>query len=246
MTRGLKLAEFVRALRCEFTKLRRARVLLSALMVPAGFVTLKIGVFVLRGEEGLGVDRYTFGYLFSIGQFFWERLLIPLLAVTLCAWLVWLEDESGQWKVLLTQPVSRGAFFMAKLTIACALVFLVELCWWLFHTSVGIGLGLHDREVIGPAGFHALRVAAALTPVIGVQLLLSVLLRSPFASLGVGVVGNTASLLLAGTSMNHWHPWGLAQVAGQASAEPWAIWVAIGAAAALSWVGVARFARQDV
>jgi hypothetical protein len=235
-----------RALRSEIAKLRRARVLLSALIVPAGFVMLKGGVFALRGEEGLGVDRYTFEYLFSIGLFFWDRLLIPLLAVTICAWLVWLEEESGHWKVLLTQPIPRGALYLSKLIVACAVVFLLQSSWWLFHTVGGLGLGLNGREAIGAVGLHALRIASALTPVIGVQLLLSVLLRSPFAALGIGVVGNTASLILAGTAINHWHPWGLAQVAGRSAAAPWAIWVGLGAAAALSWAGVVRFARKDI
>jgi hypothetical protein len=217
-----------RALRSEIAKLRRARVLLSALIVPAGFVMLKGGVFALRGEEGLGVDRYTFEYLFSIGLFFWDRLLIPLLAVT------------------LTQPIPRGALYLSKLIVACAVVFLLQSSWWLFHTVGGLGLGLNGREAIGAVGLHALRIASALTPVIGVQLLLSVLLRSPFAALGIGVVGNTASLILAGAAINHWHPWGLAQVAGRSAAAPWAIWVGLGAAAALSWAGVVRFARKDI
>jgi hypothetical protein len=215
-------------------------------VLPAGLVMLKAAVFVLRGEEGLGADRYTFAYLFSIGQFFWERLLVPLLAVTGCAWLFWLEDEYGQWKVMLAQPVPRVAVYLAKLALACAMVFLLQLSWWAFHAAGGLVLGLDGREAIGSAAPHALRVAAALTPVVGVQLLLSLLLRSPFAALGIGVVGNVASLVLAGTALNPWHPWGLAQVAGQYAAAAWTIWAALGAAAALSWAGAVRFARQDV
>ena len=126
------------------------------------------------------------------------------------------------------------------------MVFLLQFSWWLFHTVVGLGLGLNGRETIWVAGPYAMRVASALTPVVGVQLLLSVWLRSPFASLGIGVVGNTASLILAGTAINYWHPWGLAQIAGQPAAASWAIWAALGAAGALSWAGVARFAREDI
>jgi hypothetical protein len=246
MMRNSGALAFVRALRSEFAKLRRARVLRSALIVPAGFVMLKGGAFALRGEEGLGIDRYSFEYLFSIGQFFWERLLIPLFAVTICTWLVWLEDESGHWKVLLTQPIPRGAVYFSKLIVAFAVVVLLQSFWWLFHTVGGLGLGLNGREAIGAAGPHALRIASALTPVIGVQLLLSVLLRSPFAALGIGLVGNTASLVLAGTAINYWHPWGLAQVAGQSAAAPWTIWTTLGTAAALSWAGVVCFARKDI
>lgn len=246
MSAGRSIPAFARALRGELAKLRRARIVLSALLVPAGLVALKAAVFVLRGEEGLGPDRYAFGYLLSVGQFFWDRLLMPLLAVTICTWLVWNEDESGQWKVLLTQPLPRGAFFLAKLGVACGLVWLVQAGWWAWHTAVGLGLGLHQQELIADAGLHALRIAVALSPVIGVQLLLSVWLRSPFAALGVGVVGNAASLLLAGTAINYWHPWGLAQMAGRASAAWWMIWIALGIAAAFSWAGVTRFARKDV
>jgi len=246
MMRISETPAFVRALRSEFAKLRHSRVLLSALIVPAGFVLLKGAAFALRGEEGLGADRFTFEYLFSIGQFFWERLLLPLFAVTICTWLVWLENESGHWKVLLTQPIPRGTFYLSKLIVACVVVFFLQSSWWLSHTVVGLALGLNGREAIGVAGPHALRTASALTPVIGVQLLLSVVLRSPFAALGIGVVGNTASLLLAGTAINYWHPWGLAQVAGQSAAAPWTIWAALGTAAALSWATVVCFAHKDI
>ncbi len=237
---------FVRVLHAEAAKLRSVRVLLPALMVPAGYVMLKGAVFVLRGEDGLGVDRYTFEYMFSIGQVFWDRLLIPLLAVTVCAWLVWLESDSGGWKVLLVQPVPRGSVYLAKLLAAFTALILLQGCWWFFHSVLGLALDLNGRETIGVAGVHAFRVAAALTPVVGIQLLLSVLLRNPFVALGIGVLGNTASLVLAGTAANPWHPWGLAQVAGQPAAAAWTLWAALGATAALTWAGVARFSRMDV
>jgi len=240
------LTAFGRALRCEIAKLRHARVLVTAVMVPAGFVALKGGVFALRGEESFGVDRYSFGYFFSVGQFFWDRLLIPLLAVVVCAWLVSLEDESGQWKVLLSQPLPRGAFYLSKLTIACATVLLLQCAWWFFHSVCGWSLGLNGREALWVAGPQALRVAVALAPVICVQLLLSVLLRSPFASLGIGIVGNTASLVLAGTAINPWHPWGLAQLAGESASAPWTIWAALGAAGVLAYAGAFYFARKEI
>jgi hypothetical protein len=233
-------------LRAEAAKLRSVRVLLPALTVPAGYVMLKGAVFVLRGEDGLGADRYTFEYMFSIGQLFWDRLLIPLLAVTVCAWLVWLESDNGGWKVLLVQPVPRGSVYLAKLFAAFAALILLQGCWWLFHGLLGLALDLHGRETIGVAAVHAFRIAAALTPVVGVQLLLSVLLRNPFVALGIGILGNTASLVLAGTAANPWHPWGLAQVAGQPTAAAWTLWAAVGATAVLSWAGVARLSRMDV
>jgi hypothetical protein len=240
------ITSFVRALRGEIAKLRHARVLVTALLVPAGFVALKGGVFALRGEQSLGVDRYSYDYFFSIGQFFWDRLLIPLLAVAVCAWLVWLEDESGHWKVLLSQPVPRGAIYLSKLTMALASVFLLQSTWWLFHVVCGLGLGLNGREVLWVAGAQALRVALALAPVICVQMFLSVLLRSPFASMSIGVIGNTASLVLAGTAINPWHPWGLAQLAGQPAADRWTIWLALGMAVVLVYAGVFHFARKDI
>ena len=246
MTVTADLTAFVVALRSEIAKLRHARVFVTALLVPAGFVALKGGVFALRGEQSLGVDRYSYDYFFSIGQFFWDRLLIPLLAVAVCAWLVWLEDESAHWKVLLSQPVPRGAVYFSKLTMACASVFLLQSTWWFFHTVCGLGLGLNGREALWVAGPQALRVAVALAPVVCVQLLLSVLLRSPFASLGIGIVGNTASLVLAGTALNPWHPWGLAQLAGQPAAARWAIWAALGTAGVLAYAGVFHFARKDI
>jgi len=237
---------FARAFGAEIAKLRRSRVLPAVLSVPAGFVLLKSAMFLLRGETGLGADRYSFEYLFSLGLFFWDRLLVPLLAVTIATWVVWIEDESGHWKVLLTQPVARAAVYLSKLVVACALVFALQSCWWLFHAVAGLGLKLHGSETIGPTALHALRNAAALTPVVAVQLLLPVVLRSPFAALGIGVVGNVASLVLAGTAINRWHPWGLAQVAGQAAAPAWAMGAALAMAGAAAWVGVARFARKDV
>ena len=134
MTTASRISGFTRALRAELAKLGSVRVLLPAVMVPAGYVMLKAAVFLLRGEDGLGPERYTFGYMFSIGQFFWDRLLIPLLAVTICAWLVWLESDGGNWKLLLVQPVPRGSIYLAKLVAACAAVILLQGCWWSLHS----------------------------------------------------------------------------------------------------------------
>jgi hypothetical protein len=246
MSVAADLSAFALALRCEIAKLRHARVLATALLIPAGFVALKGGVFALRGEHGLGVGRYSYDYFFSIGQFFWDGLLVPLLAVLVCAWLVWLEDESGNWKVLMSQPVPRGAVYLSKLTVAWASVFLLQSTWWLFHVVCGLGLRLNGEEVVWVVGDQALRVALALGPVICVQMFLSVLLRSPFVSMGIGIVGNTASLMLAGTAISAWHPWGLAQLAGQPAADRWAIWLALGTAGALAYAGVFHFARRDI
>jgi len=236
----------LRALRGEAAKLGSPRVIIPALTVPAGYVLLKGIVFLVRGEDGLGEHRYTFEYLVSIGRFFWDRLLIPLLVVTVCTWLVWLESEGGSWKVMLVQPVPRGSVYLAKLIAALAAVMLLQGCWWLFHGVVGLALGLHGREAIAVVGVEALRMAVALTPVVGMQLLLAVQLRNPFAALGIGILGNTASLVLAGTSANPWHPWGLAQVAGRPGAAAWTLGAALGAGALLTWAGMARFSRMDV
>jgi hypothetical protein len=236
----------LRAFRSELAKLRHARVILSTLLVPAAFVTLKSVAFAVRGEEGFGAERFTFDFLFSIGQFFWESLLIPLFAVTICTWLVWLEDDSGHWKVILAQPTPRGAVYLSKLILACFLLVLIQSCWWLFHVAGGLAVDLNGREAIGAVGQHAVRVALALTPLVGVQLLLSMLLRSPFTALGIGVVGNTAALVLGGTAINYWHPWGLAQLAGQPASAPWVIGVALATAVGLSWVGVVRFGRKEI
>lgn len=246
MTGASRAPALVRALHGEIAKFRSVRVLLPLVLAPAGYVMLKGVVFAFRGEDGLGVDRYTFEYMFSIGLFLWDRLVVPLLAVTVCSWLVWLENENGNWKTLLAQPVPRASVYLAKLAAACAAVLLLQGCWWLFHGVVGLVLGLHGREAIGGAGLHALRVAGALSPVVGAQLLLSVLLRGSLAALGMGILGNVASLVLAGTAANYWHPWGLAQIAGEPAAAAWTLWAALGAAVALTWAGVARFAHMDV
>lgn len=246
MTNDSTISVGLRALRSELAKLRHARVVLSTLLVPAGFVLLKSVAFAIRGEEGFGTERFTFDFLFSIGQFFWESLLIPLFAVTICTWLVWLEDESGHWKVLLTQPIPRSMVYLSKLIVACGLLFLIQSCWWVFHVAGGLAVGLNGREAIAGIGLHGLRIVVALTPLVGVQLLLSMLLKNPFAALGIGVVGNTAALVLGGTAINYWHPWGLAQVAGQPTSAPWVIGVALVAAAGLSWLGVVRFDRKEI
>jgi len=240
------VAALARALRAESAKLRHARVIAAAVLVPAIFIGLKALAFGVKGEAGFGAERYTHGYFFSTGAFFWERMLVPLLAVAVCAWLVWLEDESGHWKVVLSQPVSRGAILVSKLAIAWSAVFLLQALWWAFHSGCGLALGMHGAEAILPAGAHAMRLAAAMAPLVGAQMFLSVLFRSPFTALAIGVVGNTASLVLHGTAINDWHPWGLAQVAGASSASSAMMLAALGAGAALAWAGALRLARREI
>lgn len=239
-------AALVLALRAEGAKLRRARVVTAALLVPAAFITLKAVAFAVRGETGLGGGRYSYEYFFSIGAFLWERMLVPLLAVAVCAWVVWVEDDCGHWKVLLAQPLPRGAVYVSKLAMAWASVFFLQGCWWIFHSLCGRALGLNGGNAIEPAGAHAMRVAAAMAPLVAGQVLLSVLIRSPFIAIALGVVGNTASVILADTPINYWHPWGLAQVAGGSHAGPWAVLAALGTAVGLAWAGAFRLARGDV
>ncbi len=212
---------------------------------PLGFVVLKALGFWLRGQ-GLGADRLTFWYFISTGQFFWEELLLPLLTIAACSWLTWMDRETGHWKVLLCQPLTRSSYFVSKLFMALAALLLVQFLWWISHGTLGLLLGLSGATILSQAGLRALQVWAALTPLIAVQTWLASRLTSPFSAFAVGLAGNTVAMALEATAASIWHPWGLTHMAMRHRPEDWQLPAALAAAVLLTLAATYEFKRRDV
>ena len=220
---------------------------LPALVVvpPLGFAVLKGLGFWLRGQ-GLGADRLTYWTFISSGQFFWEELLLPLLTIAACSWLTWMDRETGHWKVLLCQPLTRSSYFISKLFMALATLLLVQVLWWSSHSLLGGPLGLSGVTILPEAGLRALHVWAALCPLIAVQTWLATRLMNPLSAFGVGLAGNTAAMTLSDTAANVWHPWGLTHLAMRHPPEDWHLSAALAAAILLSLAAICEFKRRDI
>lgn len=212
---------------------------------PLGFVLLKGLGILLRGGS-LGADRQTYWYFLSMGQFFWDQLVLPLLTIAACSWLVWMDREQGHWKVLLSQPLTRTSYLLSKMFLILTSVLLVELIWWSSHWLVGAGLGLTGTEILPRAGLRALQVWVAMTPLIASQTWLAVRVSSPFSAFGIGLAANTAAMALPGTSSSVWHPWGLAHLALRSQPEGWQLSAALAGALLIVWGALHDFERRDL
>jgi len=238
--------EMSRAVRVELWKLRRTGILLLGAAIPAAYVGLKLFGFALRGRKSLGSALYSYGYFVSIGQFFWEQLLVPLLAVAVCSWLIFLDRERGNWNALLSQPTPRSATYLAKFACAWFSTLFIQAGWWTAHAAAGILLRLEGQAALRGAGGRAAHVALAAGPVVAVQLWLSSRFESPFLAIGLGLVGNTAAVLFASSWLGCWHPWGLFSKASQAGAPYWLLGAAFAMAVAGAALGAWDFSRRDL
>lgn len=224
--------------RSEFAKLRRSRVTWISFAVYAAMVAfLGLMVWLMRtpGEAArLGLVGQKAAFAFAGKRADWAAFLGlvvemggigGLVMVSIAATFVFgREYAEGTAKNMLTLPIPRGAFVLAKLAVVGA--WALGLALWLIALSlpagIAAGLGPLPLPACAAAAEKLLALAAMALACSTAAAWVAVETRGYFAALGFVIGSVVLASLFGGTGWGPWLPWsvvGLYSGAGGEGAE---------------------------
>lgn len=177
----------MRILRSDFIKIRRKAIWFLIFLGPFGVIALQAVNFGLRYDYLIKsfADDLWGGLLGQI------HTLVPMtlmLGITIIASMVAnVEHHMNGWKQLLALPIFRSSAFIAKFLLCLMLLF--GSCILLAIGSIGLGIALQfgtDFPLVDIVKMSFYPMIAA-TPVLALQLWLSVVMKNQALPLTVGI-----------------------------------------------------------
>jgi lantibiotic transport system permease protein len=247
---------FSRVLRAELLKLKRTVALRLAVIAPLVVVSL---MFFIASQMPLTMLRRRgmeseWVALTRMNLVFWALLMLPLYITVEAALLAGLDHADCQWKALLTRPVPRSAFYLAKLTVLAGLIALSTLI--LIGGVVGSGLLLpylqSTARFDGPVPALAIAISSVQMTVLAVLALsvqhwVSLKWRSFAVSTGFGITMMVFGYGMVAASqpnggVSQWFPWSLPMLVVAA----WRVDLPIVTLIATSLAGAREFSRREL
>ncbi len=208
------MTHLVRALSAELFKLRGTRALWLALLAPL-FVPF-IQFASLYTFTGDGAPEYAWAKFISGTSFTWLFGLLILYITLEAALLAAIEHNADTWKYLHALPVSRGAFYLAKVGVALLLITGSSVLFFLTTLLAGallarvrpdIGFARHAPDIANFAGIVFLSYLASLF-VIAIQTWISIRFRNFIVPLAVGILGVVLSEVAnRNEAVQYYWPW---------------------------------------
>lgn len=122
---------FFRCLSSEFLKAKRTLYLLAVVAMPT-----ILGLFnflLLSGiDHNAGYYNRPDGWVrFEHNTItFWAILVLPSLLVLVCAFIMHQEHDTRQWRRLMSLPIPRAPFYLAKMAAVVLMILLSSLILW--------------------------------------------------------------------------------------------------------------------
>lgn len=192
---------FLRILSSERLKMSKSKVWLLILISPV--LSTLIGILT---DTSVGTEPWRI--MLGTMVFLHAMLFLPILAGLFPAFICRYEHTGGGWKQLLVLPVSRGAVYLAKLTIIIGLLTLCQLLFlagllasgWIQGFTGPIPWGLIVTSLIGGL--------IACLPLAALQLGISLSWSSFAAPLAVNVSLTIPNILITNSkTIGPFYPW---------------------------------------
>lgn len=178
------------ALHAELVKLRRAPIWVAFVVLPA--ISAAIGTF--NYQSNLGILKLGWFDLWTQHTLFASMFFLHALVGVACSWLMRIEHQGGNWNQLMVVPVSVVRLLGAKFAVGLLLLGVALATTGLLFVVCGklVGLpGLPGAEYLAWLALAWVGGAAA----VACQLLVSLILRSFAAPVGVAVIGGLGGFL---------------------------------------------------
>lgn len=195
-------------LRAEADKLRRAPIWIAYAVLP--LVAAAIGTF--NYQQNLGLLTPGWENLWTQHTLFEFCFFLPALVGAGCSWLMGLEHAGSNWNQVLTNPVAPWRIVVAKLVVGTGMLGVALAVTGALFVTCGKVVGL---EGLPPANYAVYLLLSWVggVAVVAVQLLVSSLVRSFAAPVGMALAGGVVGLLLTAKGWGLWCPWALMQLA---------------------------------
>ncbi|WP_303133493.1 ABC transporter permease [uncultured Olsenella sp.] len=199
-------------LRAEADKLRRAPIWIAYAVLP--LVAAAIGTF--NYQQNLGVLTPGWENLWAQHTLFELCFFLPALVGAGCSWLMGLEHAGSNWNQVLASPVATWRVVVAKLVVGAGMLGVALAVTGALFVACGKAVGIAGLPSANYVVYLLLSWMGGVA-VVAVQLLVSSLVRSFAAPVGVALGGAVMGLLLTAKGWGLWWPWALMQLASNSN-----------------------------
>ncbi len=245
------------ALQAEFLKSRRTLGIWLCLLAPLSLAFLELVVGYQYGHKFYrpGIDHWNL--LIEHTTMMWALLLLPLFVTLQMGLLGAMEHQNKTLKQLYVLPTPRWSIYAAKSIMGFTLIAVSEFMLSLFTVAVGLIFRVtrpdlsFDMPVPWDVLFYANLVCyLAAWLMIAIQFWVSMHWSSFVTSIGVGIVGTVAGVLVISSEWSAYYPWTMSGTASIniINLEPVGISVYLGFIAGIlfSVFGAWEVIRHDV
>lgn len=195
---------FLRCLKAELQKCRRAPVWLAFVLLPAVPAALGTGNY-LANRQVLEDGWYS---LWGQHTLFSSTFFLPALLGGFCAWQWRLEHAGHNWNSFLTAPVGRFRLYAAKLTLAAGASVLAQGCIGALFVLIGKLAGVPGPVPPQLPGWLLCGALGGVT-VCAAQLFLSLVVRAFAPPVAFGLAGGILGLLATAQGLGYAFPYSL-------------------------------------
>lgn len=204
-----------RGISAELFKFRRTFILWFLIIGPAFIPVINLLIFLLRGQEVVGPDVNPWQLLlqFSIDP---GNFLFPFFVMIVALFVNSIEYNSNTWKLIYTQPLSRGTVYLSKVKVFVFMIFCSLMLFGIFSIAVGYIIKAVKPELgfdktFDLSLFLSLPFKVFLTTLgyASIQFWLSQRWKNLILSLGIGIGGFISFMILSqGWKYAPYHPYG--------------------------------------
>jgi lantibiotic transport system permease protein len=212
--------ELIYAIRAELLKSRRTLGIWLCLLAPLALAFLELVMAFQYGTRFYKVGTDHWRILFEHTTMMWSLLLLPLFVTLQMGLLAALEHNNRTLKQLYILPIPRWMVYSSKIIVGFGLIALSEIILLLLTVGVGLVLSLTQPELnftteIPWSHFFYTTLVCFLSAwmMISIQFWVSMHWSSFVVSMGVGIAGTTAGVLVISSKWAQFYPWAMSGLA---------------------------------
>lgn len=235
-------------IKAEILKYKKTYFLPVILFPPLIVVMSRFNMFRLLSRSKLDADIVTWSWFLQYNRLYWAVFFYNIVTVILVAYTCFTENQNRNWKLLLTQPISRKEVFLTKLFFAFAGVSLTSIIF-----AGGVVIAAHQLKLSYPPLDIILLLCTPLTslPIVAITLWLATRFRSFYIPMVIGVLGHIISLIVAQTPASYVFPWAypleILQIRPPNDNREWSfIIIATILGCLFSWMGYKDFSKREI
>lgn len=191
--------------RAERMKLKRSPVWLAFVLLPV--IPAVMGTFnYLANIDILQSEWYS---LWTQHTLFTDYFFLPVMIGIYCSYSMRQEESNHNWNRVLTAPVPRALVYMAKLICAVMMILLSEIWIGLLFLLSGKLAGMAAAPPLKELAIWCAFGTLGGTVMAGIQLLLSLYIRSFALPVGIALAGGLSGILFLAKGLGHIWPYSL-------------------------------------
>ncbi|MCF8218017.1 MAG: ABC transporter permease [Bacteroidales bacterium] len=199
----------------EFKKIKHTPALWISVLAPLFLALMVFLIYFFQGDKLIRQGMNPYDSFLSMGWNNSAFFLIPLFVVILNSMIINIEHANGGWKMLLTAPVSRLTIYLSKwgiinlvsfITHVLFVIFLLLFVYLLSWLKPDLGFADYSPD-LQRFFWWGLKIFIATLALSTLQFQFSLWMKNNFKSIGIGLMGVIAGLILTNWEHINYFPY---------------------------------------